>query len=50
MITEAVHDALIIIYAPASAPDASIESAASRLRERLAEFAGATATRAAICA
>jgi DNA/RNA-binding domain of Phe-tRNA-synthetase-like protein len=50
MITEAVHDALIIIYAPSSAPDASIESAASRLRERLAEFAGATATRAAICA
>jgi DNA/RNA-binding domain of Phe-tRNA-synthetase-like protein len=50
MITEAVHDALIIIYAPSSAPDASVESAASRLRERLAEFAGATATRAAICA
>jgi DNA/RNA-binding domain of Phe-tRNA-synthetase-like protein len=50
MITEAVRDALIIIYAPSSAPDASIESAASRLRERLAEFAGAVATRAAICA
>jgi len=50
MITEAVHDALIIIYAPSSAPDASIELAASRLRERLAEFAGAAATRAAICA
>jgi DNA/RNA-binding domain of Phe-tRNA-synthetase-like protein len=50
MITEAVHDALIIIYAPSSAPDASIVSVASRLRERLAEFAGAAATRAAICA
>jgi DNA/RNA-binding domain of Phe-tRNA-synthetase-like protein len=50
MITEGVHDAIIIIYAPSSAPDASIESAASRLRERLAEFAGAAATRAAICA
>jgi DNA/RNA-binding domain of Phe-tRNA-synthetase-like protein len=50
MITEAARDVLIVIYAPASAPDASIEVAMSRLGERLAQFGGATAVRTAICA
>jgi DNA/RNA-binding domain of Phe-tRNA-synthetase-like protein len=50
MITEAAREALIVIYAPAGAPEASIELAASRLRERLTQFAGASATRAAVCA
>jgi DNA/RNA-binding domain of Phe-tRNA-synthetase-like protein len=50
MITEAARDVLIVIYAPASAAHASIEVAMSRLGERLAQFAGASATRAAACA
>src|SRR5579863_7913180 len=49
MITEAARDVLIVIYAPSGAPDASIEVAMSRLGERLSQFAGATAVRAAIC-
>jgi DNA/RNA-binding domain of Phe-tRNA-synthetase-like protein len=50
MITEAAREVLIVIYAPSSAPRASIEVAMTRLSERLAQFAGASATRAAICA
>jgi DNA/RNA-binding domain of Phe-tRNA-synthetase-like protein len=50
MITEAAREALVIIYAPAGAPEASIELAASRLRERLTQFVGTSATRGAICA
>ncbi len=50
MITEAARDVLIVIYAPASASHASIEMAMARLGERLAQFAGASAIRAAICA
>jgi DNA/RNA-binding domain of Phe-tRNA-synthetase-like protein len=50
MITETARDVLIVIYAPAGAPDASIEVAMSRLGERLAEFGGASAVRTAICA
>ena len=47
MITEAARDVLIVIYAPAGAPHASIEVAMARLGERLAQFAGASAIRAA---
>jgi DNA/RNA-binding domain of Phe-tRNA-synthetase-like protein len=50
MITEAAREVLIVIYAPSSAPHASIEVAMTRLGERLARFAGATSTRAGICA
>jgi DNA/RNA-binding domain of Phe-tRNA-synthetase-like protein len=50
MITDAAREVLIVIYAPSSLPDASIEQAASRLCERLTQFAGAAATRAVICA
>jgi DNA/RNA-binding domain of Phe-tRNA-synthetase-like protein len=49
MITESARDALAVIYAPASAPDPAIESALARLGVRLTQFAGATATRSAIC-
>ncbi|MDR3722768.1 MAG: phenylalanine--tRNA ligase beta subunit-related protein [Candidatus Acidoferrales bacterium] len=48
MITEPTRDVLIVIYAPSGAPDASIELAMKRLSERLAQFGGAGATRAAI--
>jgi DNA/RNA-binding domain of Phe-tRNA-synthetase-like protein len=50
MITEAAGEVLIVIYAPASAPHASIEVAMARLRERLAQFAGAIVIRAAVYA
>src|SRR5277367_652646 len=46
MITEAACKVLIVIYAPAGAPHASIERAMTRLGERLAQFAGASAIRA----
>ncbi len=50
MITETAREVLIVIYAPAGAPDASIKTAMSRLGERLAQFGGASAVRTAICA
>lgn len=49
MITESAREVLIVIYAPSHAPDPSIELAMSRLCERLAQLAGASATRATIC-
>jgi DNA/RNA-binding domain of Phe-tRNA-synthetase-like protein len=49
MITESVRAVLAVIYAPSCVPDASIEAATARLRERFAQFASAGATRAAIC-
>src|SRR5271170_5172366 len=48
MITESAREILVVIYAPAAAPDASIERAMARLGERLTQFAGAQATRAEI--
>ncbi len=45
MIAESAQQILAVIYAPSSAPDASIEAAMARLRERLSQLAGATATR-----
>jgi DNA/RNA-binding domain of Phe-tRNA-synthetase-like protein len=47
MITDAARDVLIVIYAPSGAPHASIELAMARLGERVRQFAGASATRAA---
>ncbi len=49
MITESARAVLTVIYAPSSVPDASIEAATARLQERLVQFAGASARRAAIC-
>lgn len=48
MVTESTHEALAVIYAPASAPDAALESAVARLSERLSQFAGAAAVRSRI--
>jgi DNA/RNA-binding domain of Phe-tRNA-synthetase-like protein len=45
MITDSTHEALIVIYAPASASDAALESATARLAERLTQFASAAAVR-----
>jgi len=49
MITDSARDVLMVIYVPAATPAASIESVASRLGDRLAEFAAATAVRSAVC-
>jgi DNA/RNA-binding domain of Phe-tRNA-synthetase-like protein len=49
MIAESVRDVLMVIYAPSGAPDSSLESAIARIAERLAQFAGASATRSLIC-
>ena len=48
MITESAREILTVIYAPAGAPDASLEKALTRLGERLTQFASASAIRAAI--
>ena len=49
MITETARDVLVVIYAPLGSPRASIESAMSRLADRLAQFAGAAAVSAVLC-
>jgi DNA/RNA-binding domain of Phe-tRNA-synthetase-like protein len=49
MITAAARDVLVAIYAPAGAPDASIEVAAVRLGKRLTAFASASAVRFGLC-
>lgn len=46
MISESAREILVVIYAPAAAPDASIERAMTRLDERLTQYAEAQATRA----
>jgi DNA/RNA-binding domain of Phe-tRNA-synthetase-like protein len=48
MITESAREILVVIYAPAAAPDALLERAMERLGERLTQFAGAQAIRAEI--
>jgi len=48
MITECTSEILLVIYAPAGAPDAALEVAMGRLAERLSQFAGARTTRTRI--
>jgi DNA/RNA-binding domain of Phe-tRNA-synthetase-like protein len=45
MITEAARDVLVVMYVPSGVADTALESALSRFSGRLAEFAGASATR-----
>jgi DNA/RNA-binding domain of Phe-tRNA-synthetase-like protein len=49
MITESSTGIMIVIYAPACVPDASLNIAMTRLKERLAQFASAPAVRSEIC-
>jgi DNA/RNA-binding domain of Phe-tRNA-synthetase-like protein len=49
MITESAREILIVIYAPAGAADKAIGNAMSHLRDRLTQFAGASAVRSGIC-
>jgi DNA/RNA-binding domain of Phe-tRNA-synthetase-like protein len=46
MIAESAHDVLVVIYAPSGASKASLETAMTRLADRLSQFAAA---RAVIC-
>jgi DNA/RNA-binding domain of Phe-tRNA-synthetase-like protein len=48
MITESARDILVVIYAPAAAPDAALDQAMSRLRDRLAQFANAQSSHSSI--
>jgi DNA/RNA-binding domain of Phe-tRNA-synthetase-like protein len=49
MIAESAHDVLVVIYAPSGASEASLQTAMTRLADRLSQFAAARATRAVIC-
>ncbi|MGH9713737.1 MAG: B3/B4 domain-containing protein [Candidatus Acidiferrales bacterium] len=48
MITESAREILVVVYAPAGAPDSTIEMSLTRLGERFTQFTGARATRAAV--
>jgi DNA/RNA-binding domain of Phe-tRNA-synthetase-like protein len=50
MITESATEAVTVIYAPAPASSVLLEAAMQKLCERFTKFAGARATRFAICA
>lgn len=48
MVTLSTREILVVVYTPGGAPDASLETTLALLGERLTQFAGAHATRAAI--
>jgi DNA/RNA-binding domain of Phe-tRNA-synthetase-like protein len=50
MITESAKEIMIVIYSPARVLDASLIVAMKRLKERLTQFASASAVRSEICA
>lgn len=49
MISEAAREVMVLIYAPATTDDASLDAALGRLADRLSRFAAARNTRAGIC-
>jgi DNA/RNA-binding domain of Phe-tRNA-synthetase-like protein len=49
MITESAREVMIVIYTPARASDASLNAAITRLKDRLTQYAGASATRSDVC-
>jgi len=49
MITESVREILVVSYVPDGAPDSGIDEAMERLRERFAQFAGASTARTLMC-
>lgn len=49
MIGEAAREVMVVIYAPATTDDASLDAALCRLADRLSRFAAARNTRAGIC-
>ncbi|MGA7854985.1 MAG: phenylalanine--tRNA ligase beta subunit-related protein [Candidatus Acidiferrales bacterium] len=49
MITESATQVMIVIYAPARTTDSALGAAMARLKDRLTQFASASATRCDIC-
>jgi DNA/RNA-binding domain of Phe-tRNA-synthetase-like protein len=49
MITGSANQIMIVIYTPARASDASLKTAMTRLKDRLTQYAGASATRSDVC-
>jgi DNA/RNA-binding domain of Phe-tRNA-synthetase-like protein len=49
MITESATQVMIVIYAPFRTPDSPLGAAMARLKDRLTQFASASATRSDIC-
>ncbi|MFZ3331004.1 MAG: phenylalanine--tRNA ligase beta subunit-related protein [Candidatus Acidiferrales bacterium] len=49
MITETATQVMIVIYAPARTQDSSLGAAMTRLKDRLTQFASASAARSEIC-
>jgi DNA/RNA-binding domain of Phe-tRNA-synthetase-like protein len=49
MVTASARDILVVMYVPASIPEASIKEAMELICERLVLFAGANRTRSVIC-
>lgn len=49
MITEAASKVMIVIYTPAGASDVSLNAAITRLKDRLTQYAGASAVRSHVC-
>lgn len=49
MITESATQIMIVIYTPIRAPDVSVQAAMGRLKDRLTQYAGASATRSDVC-
>lgn len=49
MITESAMQVMIVIYAPVRTQDSSLGTAMTRLKDRLTQFASASATRSDIC-
>jgi DNA/RNA-binding domain of Phe-tRNA-synthetase-like protein len=49
MITESAKQIMIVIYTPARASDASLNTAMRQLKDRLTQHAGASAVRSDVC-
>ena len=49
MIAESATQIMIVIYTPIRASDVSVQAAMARLKDRLTEYAGASATRSDVC-
>lgn len=49
MITESATQIMIVIYTPIRASDVSVQAAMARLKDRLTQYAGASATRSDVC-
>jgi DNA/RNA-binding domain of Phe-tRNA-synthetase-like protein len=49
MITESAREILVVIYAPDSAPDSTLQKAMEQLGERFTQFAGAGTARTTVC-